>query len=155
MLLFSTCIARCLMRSIAFNAQRLKNINSGSGKCKCSHAAQRRHVRISLRINLYQRTLVQLQISCTCTNPIDSPIFLTSIDIKICDISDDIQGEIMDENISVSVAAVRSSNQELSYTCQYFLTSVLLKEDIKRDKQELVMLNIILSKPSVGLKLLR
>ena len=98
---------------------------------------------------------MQLQIFCTCTNPIDSPIFLTSIDIKICDISDDIQGEIMDENISVSVAAVRSSNQELSYTCQYFLTSVLLKEDIKRDKQELVMLNIILSKPSVGLKLLR
>ena len=60
----------------------------------------------------------------------------------------------MDEYISVSVAAVRpeirehSRNQALLYTCQCFLTSVLLKEVIKRDKQELAMLNNIVETTS-------
>ena len=97
---------------------------------------------------------MQLQISCTCTNPIYSPIFLTPFDIKICNISDDIPDEILDEHILVSVAAVRSkirehsSNQALRYTCQCFLTSVLLKEVIKRDKQEHVMLKNIVETTS-------
>ena len=122
-----------MKRSLALNSRRIKNLNSGLGKGKRACAAQMRYFQkrkhlLSSRINLHQKAFEELQISYTCSDPSESPMVLTPFDVKVCDTSEDIQDEISDRYVSVTVASVppaiqeHSKNQSSRFTSQRFLT---------------------------------
>ena len=114
---------------------------------------KRKHL-LSSRIIVYQKAFEELQISCTCSDPSESPIVLIPFDVKVCDTSEDIQDEISDQYVSVTVASVPPSIQEYSknqlsrFTTQRFLTGELLKKIIERDEEELVILSNIVETAS-------
>ena len=83
---------------------------------------------LSSRINLHQKAFEELQISYTCSDPSESPIVLIPFNVKVCDTSENIQDDIGDQYVSVTVASVPSAIQEhpkyqlARFTSQRFLT---------------------------------
>ena len=76
-----------------------------------------------------------------------NPIVLIPADVKVCETSDDIQDEQADEYVPISHAAVpagvrqRSLKQESRFISQCYLTSELYRLLIKRDEEEIIILD--------------
>ena len=139
--------------SLAVNARKFRRKFSGTGKHKRAYTFKQKAVTarkklFSDRIELHLRVMQDLQISYTCVNAENSPIILIPSDVKVCEISDDIQDEQIDEYVPVTLAAVpvgdrqRSLKQESRFISQRFLTSELIRELVQRDTDEVVHFSI-------------
>ena len=151
--------ARCMKRSLALNARKIKNVKSGKGKWRRAFASQQQAIekRKELLYNRYverQEAFCELQVAYTCAELKDSPIILVPYDVKISDTSDDIQDEQLDENVPVTIVAVNEDIREQSakqlsrFNGQCFVTGELIKLLVERDREELLILNNITSTTS-------
>ena len=80
--------ARCLKRSLALNARKIKNVKSGKGKWRRAFASQQQTIDKRKKL-LHNRSIERLkafhdlQVAYTCTKMKDSPIILVPFDVKV------------------------------------------------------------------------
>ena len=146
--------ARMMKRALAINARKFRRKKFETGKQRRSYASKQKSVTerkelLSDRIDSRLTVMRDLQVSYTCTNVKNSPIILIPADVKVSEITDDIQDEQIDEYVPVSLAAVpagirqRSRKEESRFISQCFVTSEICRQLVQRDTDEIIMLNRI------------